>query len=107
MSNRRALVTPFIATICLLAGVLIVGGPQASAGSPSGTIQWRPCFQQPGLPFECGTLAVPLDYSDPTAGTILISLSKLPAADQQHPIGSPFLNPRRPGGSGVDFPLAG
>jgi pimeloyl-ACP methyl ester carboxylesterase len=105
MSNRRALVRPFIATICLLAGVLVVGGPPATAGSPSGAIQWRPCFQQPGLPFECGTLEVPLDYSNPAARTILISMSKLPAADQRHRIGTLFLNPGGPGGSGFDFAL--
>ena len=55
-------------------------------------------------PFECGTVQVPLDY-DTQSGTISLSLVRLPAADPTRRIGSLFLNPGGPGGSGVDFTL--
>jgi pimeloyl-ACP methyl ester carboxylesterase len=49
---------------------------------------------------------VPLNYSNPKAGTISIALIRLPATDSAHKIGSLFLNPGGPGGSGVEFAKA-
>jgi pimeloyl-ACP methyl ester carboxylesterase len=46
---------------------------------------------------------VPLDYDRPRSGRISIALARLPATDPAHRIGSLFLNPGGPGGSGVDF----
>ena len=48
-------------------------------------------------------MRVPLDYDRPRSGTISIALARLPATDPAHRIGSLFLNPGGPGGSGVDF----
>jgi pimeloyl-ACP methyl ester carboxylesterase len=45
---------------------------------------------------------VPLDYAHPRGATIGIALIKLPASDPAHRIGSLFVNPGGPGGSGVD-----
>src|SRR5205814_10538052 len=78
-----------------------------SAVSPSAVaaptrIAWSPCHRDLG-PFECGTLQVPLDYDRVGGGTISLAVVRLPATDPAHRIGSLFLNPGGPGGSGVDF----
>jgi pimeloyl-ACP methyl ester carboxylesterase len=46
---------------------------------------------------------VPLDYDKPKGRQITLALARLPAADPSGKIGSLFLNPGGPGGSGVDF----
>lgn len=89
-----------------VAGLLSLGAlaatQQPGAAAPTGKVNWTRCFQAEG-PFECGTVAVPLDYDKPNAATISISLVRLPAADPSRRIGSLFLNPGGPGGSGVEF----
>jgi hypothetical protein len=45
---------------------------------------------------------VPLDYDQPNGATISLAVVRLPASDPAHRIGSLFLNPGGPGGSGVD-----
>ncbi|HEU0295856.1 MAG TPA: alpha/beta hydrolase [Anaerolineales bacterium] len=77
----------------------------AKAAPPKPKVTWSPCYQQFGLPFECGTVQVPLDYDDPGVGSISIALIRLPASDPSQRIGSLFFNPGGPGGSGVDFIL--
>src|SRR5262249_50435797 len=62
-------------------------------------LHWTAC----GVPFECATARVPLDYAHPRGATIGIALIKLPATNPAHRIGSLFVNPGGPGGSGVDF----
>lgn len=51
---------------------------------------------------ECATYDVPLDHADPQAGTATLALDRLPATGSDR-IGTLFLNPGGPGGSGVDF----
>src|SRR5690349_12001334 len=75
---------------------------QPVAAARTVRVSWTPRFQEQG-PFECGTVAVPLDYDKPRGATISIALVRLPAADPSRRIGSLFLNPGGPGGSGVDF----
>jgi len=58
-------------------------------------------------PFECGTVQVPLDYDQATGSAISIAVIRLPATDPARRIGSLFLNPGGPGGSGVNFALFG
>ena len=86
--------------------VLCVGSGLAAQGSwaapPAQKIPWSKCYATMG-PFECGTLQVPLDYGEPQGATISLALVRLPAGDPAHRIGSLFLNPGGPGGSGVDF----
>lgn len=50
---------------------------------------------------QCGYLIVPLDYSNPTGETIAIGLYKVPATDQANKIGTLFVDPGGPGGSGM------
>jgi pimeloyl-ACP methyl ester carboxylesterase len=71
--------------------------PPASVAVP--TLQWAAC----GGPFQCATARVPLDYNRPDGTDISLALIRLPAGDPAHRIGSLFVNPGGPGGSGVDF----
>jgi pimeloyl-ACP methyl ester carboxylesterase len=96
MSKRR-----FVLGLITLALVLGVGS-QSGTAAP-GKIAWSPCFKDLG-PFQCGTLQVPLDYDTPSA-SISIAVARLPATDPAHRVGSLFLNPGGPGGSGIDFLL--
>lgn len=52
------------------------------------------------------TVKLPRDYDRPTGATVSIALFKIPAADPANRIGTLFLNPGGPGGSGVEIALA-
>ena len=60
-------------------------------------VQWHPC----GSGGQCGALAVPIDYDNPTRGVATIALIRFPATGAK--TGSVLFNPGGPGGSGVDF----
>jgi pimeloyl-ACP methyl ester carboxylesterase len=87
-----------------LALVFAIGSQSGAAAPGEPKVAWSPCFKEFG-PFECGTVQVPLDYDSPNGTAISISLVRLPATDPSRRIGSLFLNPGGPGGSGVDFAL--
>jgi pimeloyl-ACP methyl ester carboxylesterase len=93
------------ALIALAAAMFACATFAVDAG-PAGPskVAWSKCYSQFG-PFECGTVQVPLDYDEPNGATISIALVRLPATDPTSRIGSLFLNPGGPGGSGVDFAL--
>jgi pimeloyl-ACP methyl ester carboxylesterase len=74
------------------------------AGAAPAKVAWSTCHADLG-PFECGTVQVPLDHGQPNGGKISLALVRLPATDPARRIGSLFLNPGGPGGSGVDFAL--
>jgi pimeloyl-ACP methyl ester carboxylesterase len=96
MTKLRA-VLACVAFLSVCAGATAGG---ATAGP--GKIAWSKCYSQFG-PFECGTVQVPLDYDQPNGTTISLAVVRLPATDLAHRIGSLFLNPGGPGGSGVDY----
>jgi pimeloyl-ACP methyl ester carboxylesterase len=73
--------------------------PAAPAAYAVPRLRWADC----GDGFQCATAKVPLDYDHPNGQRIPLSLIRLPASDPAHKIGSLFLNPGGPGGSGVDF----
>ncbi|KAF2865243.1 hypothetical protein BDV95DRAFT_612835 [Massariosphaeria phaeospora] len=62
------------------------------------TLAWTPCFQN----FTCLNLAVPLDYTNATAGTTTIAFMKHAAA-RQPTQGNIILNPGGPGFSAVQW----
>jgi pimeloyl-ACP methyl ester carboxylesterase len=83
-----------------------------TAPSASGTgsaavpkLHWGSCAAEgEGLEaFQCATAVVPLDYDKPKGKQITLALARLPASNPGRKIGSLFLNPGGPGGSGVDF----
>ncbi len=84
-----------------------VAGPLAPHLVSSPGLHWKDCppidpdETGPGT-FDCATVAVPLDYDRPRGRTIGIALKRHLADDPTHRIGSLFINPGGPGGSGVD-----
>ena len=85
--------------VALVAAAFVwAGGASASPGK----ISWSKCYAELG-PFQCGTVQVPLDYDSPNGATVSLAVVRLPAGDPAARIGSLFLNPGGPGGSGVDF----
>ncbi len=87
--------------------------PTSQAGSttaPTVSLQrfydQKPAWKACGGGFYCTTVEVPLNYQQPDAGTIGLSVIKLPAQDQAHRLGSLLVNPGGPGGSGVDYARA-
>ena len=69
-------------------------------------ITWGPCNLNPNatasIPLTCGTLAVPLDYTNPDSTTLNLNLVKVDAVKQ--PARSSILfNPGGPGASGREY----
>jgi pimeloyl-ACP methyl ester carboxylesterase len=90
-----------IVAVSLLAGAVLAPalapGPSAFASpGPTPRIYWSPCPRQTG--YLCGTLAVPLDYQDPSRGSLLLAVIEHPVA---HSKGVIIFNPGGPGESGV------
>jgi len=60
---------------------------------------WANC----GDGFQCATLHVPIDYSDPNGRQISLALIRKQATNPSNRIGSLLMNPGGPGESGLDF----
>ena len=69
---------------------------------PTPKLDWQLCYDTA----ECATVALPLDYDQPQGAQIEVALLRVKARDQVHKIGSLFINPGGPGGSGVQIALA-
>lgn len=87
----------------LCTAALVSVGPAAEAGAEerarSAAPAWRDCADG----FQCATVRVPRDYRRPGGASVPLRLVRLPATDPTRRIGSLFLNPGGPGGSGVEF----
>jgi pimeloyl-ACP methyl ester carboxylesterase len=70
----------------------------ADAGSPFG-------WQADGTGIQSGTLDVPLDYAEPSKGTITLAVVRHLATDPAHRIGTLLVNPGGPGFGGTSFAL--
>jgi pimeloyl-ACP methyl ester carboxylesterase len=95
----------------LVAGSLSTGQAAANTEQAAATtaqspvipkLSWQPCGESAPA-FECATAKVPLDYDHPRGATISLALTRIRATDPSRRIGSLFLNPGGPGGSGVGF----
>jgi pimeloyl-ACP methyl ester carboxylesterase len=111
-ARHRLRRTVLAALVAVLAATLFTIAPAgASAPSSSGTgsaavprLDWGSCGDEPELAaFQCATAVVPLDYDRPKGKQITVALARLPASGPGRKLGSLFLNPGGPGGSGVDF----
>ena len=60
-------------------------------------VEWESC----GGGFDCATVAVPVDYLDPTGPTLDVAITRRPAGDPAERIGSLLVNPGGPGASGI------
>jgi pimeloyl-ACP methyl ester carboxylesterase len=98
-ASLRALAA-LVAVTCLGFGLAAEDGAAAPANPK---IIWSSCYKDLG-PFQCGVVHVPLDHNG-NGGTIPIAMVRLPATDPSQRVGSLFVNPGGPGGSGVDFVL--
>ena len=69
-------------------------------------LAWQACGEDfPAA--ECALAIVPLDYDRPRGMTTTLALSRIPAPDKEHKIGTVFVNPGGPGASGVALVLNG
>ena len=64
-------------------------------------IDWTECPNENSPTKQCATLQVPLNYERPNQGSVNIAMARIPATGKK-PIGSLFMNPGGPGGSGLD-----
>ena len=69
---------------------------------PTPQLDWYSCYDWA----ECTTADLPLDYDRPNGPTTEIALLRVKAKDQANKIGSLFLNPGGPGGSGTGIALS-
>jgi len=90
------------ALAALVSGATGAGaGPVPSVAPASSQLRWHICksFDQS---FLCSELAVPIDYSQPSAGSLKLALIERPATDAPV-LGDIVINPGGPGGSGVQY----
>lgn len=90
-----ALVGAVTVAVVSLPSPLIAAVPGAAAPS----IDWHSC----GLSFQCGTLAVPVDYSDPAGPALDLAVAREKARDPSQRIGSLVVNPGGPGAPGIPY----
>ncbi len=83
----------------LLLSLFLPFAAGARDAAPVPGLLWRDCHDG----FECAMAQVPLDHTRPRGPRIDIALIRKPASDRAHRIGTLFVNPGGPGGSGVDF----
>ncbi len=74
--------------------------PPTTNSVSSEQIIWSPCLNDPAGESECGKLAVPFDYDNPTVGSFTLFITRLPATDPANKIGSMLVNPGGPGFGG-------
>ena len=80
----------------VFASPLVPGARASAAAGPDSHIAWTPCPQVSG--YLCGTLPVPLDYQNPSKGSVLLAVIEHRVA---HSRGVVIFNPGGPGESGV------
>jgi pimeloyl-ACP methyl ester carboxylesterase len=110
MGVRR--VTWSVTVVALVIGWLagVVPSAHGAVAAPVSKVSWPPCYQPisaelGGPAYQCATVGVPLDYDRPEGPAVQLAVVRIPARDPARRIGSIFLNPGGPGGSGVDFAL--
>ncbi len=107
LQRRRRSIRRIIPAVAVALVAAVLTSVPSPAPATTGTrdaaavpvLRWTGC----GGGFQCTTARVPLDYDLPTGPTITLALLRRPADDPAHKIGSIFVNPGGPGGSGVEF----
>ncbi|MBV7282295.1 alpha/beta fold hydrolase [Corynebacterium sp. TAE3-ERU30] len=91
---------PTALSACLGASLLL-GGMTIPAAQADEGLEWGPCPTGSGTAERavCATFSVPKDYSDPGAGSIELTMSKLPATGERK--GVIAGNPGGPGGDAL------
>lgn len=72
------------------------------------SLEWGSCDPAGGRggPGQCAMVEVPLDYDKPAGETIELKARRIAATDRNGRIGTLFINPGGPGGSGVEYASA-
>ncbi|MFI5532496.1 alpha/beta hydrolase [Kitasatospora sp. NPDC051853] len=90
--------------LLLVPGVAVAAPSAGGAPAKVDPVSWTPCNPDPSKPdpgiYDCATYPVPLDYAKPNGEKIGIAMLRRRASDPANRIGSLFLNPGGPGGSG-------
>ncbi|MEC3981610.1 alpha/beta hydrolase [Amycolatopsis sp. H20-H5] len=94
---------PLTTGIVVATLVAALAGTAAYAGTPG--VDWQPCPGVAGV--DCGSVTVPIDWSNPGQGTIHVALARRKATDPAARIGSILMDPGGPGGSGTKAVKAG
>ncbi|MCP2336213.1 alpha/beta hydrolase [Actinomadura rupiterrae] len=91
------------AGIAGLAAAASLSGAVAAAAAPAAP-KWSRCpdAAKGPNPAECADIRVPLSWADPHGRSISLHLSRLPALDKRHRLGSLLFNPGGPGGEGAE-----
>ncbi|TMQ95565.1 alpha/beta hydrolase [Actinomadura soli] len=61
-------------------------------GQPFGRIEWRACTETEFQGMRCGTMRVPVDWSEPGGARLELALVRRPADDQARRVGTLMLN---------------
>ena len=100
MSRRPPRLLPLLlGCLALLAGSASSASAQDTAAPAVPELGWSDCRGG----FECARALVPLDHRRPGGRRISLALVRRPATDPDRRIGSLFMNPGGPGGSGIGF----
>ena len=111
---RRLLLALLVGTLVAALAVPAVGAskpkPKPSPSTTTTTTTWPPlpafdaavAWSDCGDGFQCGTLTVPVDWSNPTVDTVPLALIRHPAVSPPDRIGALVTNYGGPGESGVD-----
>lgn len=112
---RPSLVAALVATLTVPLSLALPGPAQAGPAQPATRtssleaarvdrvptprLGWYRCFDYA----ECATVDLPLDYDDPTGPTTEVAVLRVKAGKPARRIGTLFLNPGGPGGSGTQI----
>ena len=115
--------------MAIVAGAVVLGASLAAAGAAYASapgsqpalarymqqhIHWKKCQLGPDDTLgkrldeggsQCANVTVPLDYAHPDGRTITVAMSRLPASDKAHRIGTMMLNSGGPAAIAMDMPL--
>ena len=111
MKSQTRVLQKFARGAVVTAFLVLVGCGSNGSSNPATTIStgpyvptgfnWKACDDSASTTtVQCGTLQVPFDYNDPSAGTFTLYVKLLPAANPTLRIGSMMVNPGGPGFGG-------
>jgi pimeloyl-ACP methyl ester carboxylesterase len=86
-----------------LAAVLTVGfsPPVSGRAADRFTVDWAPCPTAPAK--QCGTMQVPVDWSQPRGAKVAVAVARRPADDPARRVGTLFFNAGGPGDGEVKY----
>ncbi|WKD59477.1 alpha/beta fold hydrolase [Corynebacterium caspium] len=94
---QRVIVTGALSASLLFPVSSALSPVQAKAVENAPAISWQQCPERVKIPnAQCGSIEVPLEYSDPAGPKISVGFVRLPATGSSR--GSIFMNPGGPGG---------